>query len=97
MDGLSIPPIRERPRFQDFPLGANGALNQLPGTLVGNLPAGSVNLEIVITPDGKFLYTLDSGTGTLSIFAINQDGSLTSLGDVGGLFANAGLEGMAAL
>jgi len=80
-----------------FSLGANGALNPLPGTLVGNLPAGSVNLEIVITPDGKFLYTLDSGTGTLSIFGINQDGSLTSLGDVGGLSANAGLEGMAAL
>jgi len=69
----------------------------LPGTLVGTLPAGSVNLEIVITPNGKFLYTLDSGAGTVSIFGINQDGSLTSLGDVGGLSANAGFEGMAAL
>jgi DNA-binding beta-propeller fold protein YncE len=58
---------------------------------------GSVNLEIVITPDGKFLYSLDSGTGTVSIFGINQDGSLTSLGEVGGLSASAGFDGMAAL
>jgi 6-phosphogluconolactonase len=63
---------------------------------VGTLPTGSINLEIVITPDGKFLYTLDSGTGTVSILGINQDGSLTNLGDVGGLSANEGFEGMAA-
>ena len=56
-----------------------------------------MNLETVITPDGKFLYTLDSGTGTISIFGINQDGSLNSLGDVGGLSIDAGFEGMAAL
>ena len=74
-----------------------GLLTPLPGTIVATLPGGSVNLETVITPDGKFLYTLDSGTGTISIFGINQDGSLNSLGDVGGLSIDAGFEGMAAL
>jgi len=63
---------------------------------VGTNPSGSINLEIVISSGGKYLYTLDSGTGTVSIFGINQDGTLTSLGDAGGLSEDAGLEGMAA-
>jgi 6-phosphogluconolactonase len=63
--------------------------------LVGTNPSGSTNLETVISADSKYLYTLDSGTGSVSIFAINQDGTLTSLGDAGGLSEDAGLEGMA--
>ena len=63
---------------------------------MGTNPSGSINLEIVISSDGKYLYTLDSGTDTVSIFAVNQDGTLNSLGDAGGLSDNAGLEGMAA-
>jgi 6-phosphogluconolactonase len=62
---------------------------------VGTNPSGSINLEIVISSDGKYLYTLDSGTGTVSIFGINQDGTLTSFGDAGGLSEDSGLEGMA--
>jgi len=68
----------------------------LSGTVVATLPSGSTNLVIAITADGKFLYTLNSGTDTINIFG-NQDGSLTSLGDVGGLSANAGMNGIAAL
>jgi DNA-binding beta-propeller fold protein YncE len=64
---------------------------------VGTNPAGSSNLDLAISSDGKFLYTLDSGTGTVSIFGINQDGTLTSLGDVGGLSASAGLNGIAVI
>jgi DNA-binding beta-propeller fold protein YncE len=71
-------------------------LTPVSGTLVGTNPSGSINLEIVISSGGKYLYTLDSGTGTVSIFGINQDGTLTSLGDAGGLSEDAGLEGMAA-
>ncbi len=80
-----------------FSIGVNGALTPLPGTVVATLPAGSINLDIVITPDGKFLYTLNTGTGTVNIFGINQDGTLTSLGDVGGLSASAGMNGIAAI
>ena len=64
---------------------------------VGTNPAGSSNLDLAISSDGKFLYTLDSGTGSVSIFGINQDGTLTSLGDVGGLSASAGLNGIAVI
>ncbi|MGA8150134.1 MAG: hypothetical protein WB952_04235 [Terriglobales bacterium] len=65
--------------------------------MVGTNPSGSTNLDIAISADGKFLYTLNAGTGTVGIFGINADGSLTNLGDVGGLSASAGLNGIAAI
>lgn len=68
----------------------------MSGTIVATLPSGSTNLDLAISTDGKFLYTLNSGTGTINIFGINQDGSLTSLGDIGRLSATAGMNGIAA-
>ena len=69
----------------------------MAGTVVGTNPPGSTNLDIAISSYGKFLYTLNSGTGTISIFGINQDGALTNLGDMGGLPASAGFNGIAAI
>jgi len=80
-----------------FSIAANGTLTPLPGTIVATLPSGSLDLDSAISADGKFLYTLDSGTGTVSILGINQDGSLNRLGDVGGLSASAGFQGLAAM
>jgi 6-phosphogluconolactonase (cycloisomerase 2 family) len=60
-------------------------------------PPGSINLEIVVSSDNKFLYALDAGSGSVSAFTINpQTGTLASLGEVSGLPASAGLEGLAA-
>jgi len=39
---------------------------------------------------------LDSGTGTVSIFGIGEDGLLTSLGELGSFRASAGANGIAA-
>jgi 6-phosphogluconolactonase (cycloisomerase 2 family) len=61
------------------------------------LPSGSTNLDTAITADGKFLYTLDSGTGKISILAIDADGKLDSLGEVGMLKPSAGFNGIAAI
>lgn len=69
----------------------------LAGTILGTNPSGSTNLDIAISSEGKFLYSLNSGTGTVSIFAINQDGTLTSLGDATGLSESAGFNGIAAI
>ena len=81
-----------------FAISATGALTPLvAGTVVGTNPPGSTNLDIAISSYGKFLYTLNSGTGTISIFGINQDGALTNLGDMGGLPASAGFNGIAAI
>ncbi len=80
-----------------FQIGAGGTLLPLPGTVVGFNPSGSTNLDIAISADGAFLYSLNAASGTIGIFAIRHaDGSLTSLGVVGGLPAGAGLNGIAA-
>ena len=52
---------------------------------MGKNPEGATNLDIAISSDGKFLYTLNSGNGTIGIFAIQKDGSLTNVGTAGGI------------
>ena len=43
-------------------------------------------VDLGISPDNNYLYNVDAGDGTISMFQINGDGSLTSLGaPVGGL------------
>jgi len=79
-----------------FSIGANGSVTPLPGTIVGTLPAGSTDLDITVSTNGKFLYTLNTGTGTIGIFEIHRDGTLSSLGEVEGLPAKSGLNGIAA-
>jgi 6-phosphogluconolactonase (cycloisomerase 2 family) len=59
-------------------------------------PAGSTNLDITISSDGAFLYSLNAGGGSIGIFQIERDGSLTNFGTQGGLPAAAGLNGIAA-
>jgi len=79
-----------------FVIGHDGSLTPLPGTVLGTLPAGSVDIDFSISSDGRFLYTLNTGTGTIGLFGIQNDGTLTSLGEVGGLPAMSGLNGIAA-
>src|SRR6185312_4766066 len=42
-----------------FSIGANGSLTPLPGTIVGTLPGGSTDLDVAVSSNGKFLYTLN--------------------------------------
>jgi len=51
---------------------------------------------MAVSADGKFLYTLNSSSGTVGIFGINHDGTLNSIGDAGGLSAASGYNGIAA-
>jgi hypothetical protein len=52
---------------------------------------------MTLSGDGAFLYTLNAGSGTVGMFAIDQQsGGLTNLGTVGALPAGAGLNGIAA-
>jgi 6-phosphogluconolactonase len=59
-------------------------------------PFGSANLDITISADGKFLFSLNAATAAVGMFAIQSNGALTSLGTTGGLPASAGLNGIAA-
>src|SRR5437870_301654 len=95
-DGSSIPPAGTS-SISGFEIGARGALTPLPGTVVGVNPSGSANLDIAVSADGAYLYSLNAASGAIGIFAIRAtDGTLTNLGTLGGLPANAGLNGIAA-
>jgi len=80
-----------------FTIATNGTLTALPGTILGTNPAGATNLDIAISADGKFLYSLDGEIGMISTFGIQPDGTLINLGTVGGLPENVGFNGIAAI
>jgi 6-phosphogluconolactonase len=46
--------------------------------------AGNKPLDLAMTPDGSYLYVLNAGNGTVGMFRINANGSLTDLGTVDG-------------
>jgi 6-phosphogluconolactonase (cycloisomerase 2 family) len=79
-----------------FAIATNGALTALPGTVVGQNPAGATNLDIAVSGDGKFLYTLNAKVGTVGIFSIQNDGTLAPVGSAGGITPNSGFNGIAA-
>jgi 6-phosphogluconolactonase (cycloisomerase 2 family) len=80
-----------------FGVNNNGTLTPLPNTLQASNPTGAGNIDLAISSDGKFLYILNTRIGTIGIFAINKEGSLTALGSIGGVLANHGFNGIAAL
>ncbi len=80
-----------------FNIGKDGSLTPIGGTVLGNNPSGSHNVDIAVSADGKFVYTINSQSGNIGVFAINQDGSLTSLGQAGNLPKSVGFNGIAAL
>jgi 6-phosphogluconolactonase len=81
-----------------FNIGKDGSLTPIAGTVLGNNPSGSHNVDIAVSADGKFVYTINSQSGNIGIFAINQqDGTLTSLGQAGDLPKSVGFNGIAAL
>ena len=50
---------------------------------------GSAPIDASIGPDGQFLYVLNGGTASISIFAIDAQGNLTEAGQVSGLAATS--------
>ena len=81
-----------------FTLSKNGILNPIGSTILATLPEGSTNLEASVSADGKFLYTLNAGLGTIGVFAVDRDGHLTEIqvDEHSGLTPAAGNEGLAA-
>jgi 6-phosphogluconolactonase len=80
-----------------FAIGKNGSLTPISGTIVGNNPQGSTNLDIAISSDGKFAYTLNSASGDIGVFEIDSDGTLKNLGAMGQFSKSEGFNGIAAL
>ena len=75
-----------------FNIGNNGALTPIGSTVVGSNPPGATNLEIAISSDVKFLYSLNSGNGTVGIFGIPKDGTLVPLGSFDGIETKSRLQ-----
>ncbi len=71
-------------------------------TLIGSqgvalrLGSGRFPLEIAVTADGRFLYTLNAGTGTVGMFRILPNRRLKPLGEARGLPVLNGVQGLAA-
>ncbi len=80
-----------------FTVAANGSLTPVASTIVSTLRPGTTNLDITVGGDGKYLFTLDSGSGAVSVFSINSDGTVIPLGDIEGLPKTVGFNGIAAL
>ena len=58
----------------------NGALKLLNADgVTGVFGAGSSPIDLAVSPDGAYLYALGSGAHAIAVFAINADGSLTSV------------------
>ncbi len=81
--------------FAVSPDGSLTALNADGRTGVTN-GSGATPLDLDITRDGKFLFVLQTGTGTVGAFTIDSHGRLTVLPDTPGLASSAGFQGLAA-
>lgn len=80
-----------------FHIGSDGSLTPIGATVVGINPNGAGNLDIAVTADSQFLYSLNSGNGTIGVFAIEQQGgALVNLSEDAVISANAGFNGIAA-
>lgn len=60
-------------------------------------PEGSTNLDITVSSDCKYVFTLNSGSGTFGVFAIQNTGMLDNVEEIGGLPQSVGMNGIAAL
>jgi 6-phosphogluconolactonase len=81
-----------------FSIGQSGALTALtPSSIVASNPEKSTNLDITISGDGKFLYSLNAMVGTVGVFAVQSNGTLKEVDEIPGFTAAVGFNGIAAL
>jgi 6-phosphogluconolactonase len=81
-----------------FSIAQSGALTALTSSsVVASNPKEATNLDITISGDGKFFYSLNATVGTVGVFAIQSNGTLTELDEIPGFTAAVGFNGIAAL
>jgi 6-phosphogluconolactonase (cycloisomerase 2 family) len=78
-----------------YRIGFDGTLTLLDADgRTGVTGPGSTPLDMAITGDGRYLYSLNAGDGTLGAFRVAADGSLQAIPGFSGL--PAGINGLAA-
>ena len=81
-----------------FSIGQSGALTALTSSsIVASNPENATNLDIAVSGDGKFVYSLNATVGTVGVFAIQSNGTLTEVNEIAGFTAAVGFNGIAAL
>ena len=69
-----------------YSIDATGSLSLLSGNGAAAFTgAGSAPIDMAISDNGRFLYTLNTGNHTMSEFRIQADGSLVSIGSLSSL------------
>lgn len=69
-----------------YAIGFDGSLELLdPDGRTGEPGAGTRPLDMDLSDDGRFLYTLDIGTDTITAFRVQPDGSLQHAGQFAGV------------
>jgi 6-phosphogluconolactonase (cycloisomerase 2 family) len=80
-----------------FAIAADGALTRLDASgITIDVGTGNTPLDLETSRDGRFLYVLKAGTGTIEAIAIGNDGALSAIGDVGVGAPRSGQMGVAA-
>ncbi len=80
-----------------FQTSRSGKLSPVTAdSIVANSGAGSLPLDMAMSRDGRFIYSLETGIGTIGVFQANPDGSVMSLGTAGEYPAVGGFQGIAA-
>lgn len=79
-----------------YRIGRDGRLALLDGDGVSAVTGGAP-IDLAVSRGGRFLYVVNALPGTVSAFRIDKsDGSLTPLGEIGGLPVDDGAVGIAA-
>lgn len=72
--------------ISSYRIAPNGRLRLLAAVAaVTGTPGGFGTRDEDLSDDGHYLYAIDVGTHRVNAFAVNADGSLTKLGEAGGL------------
>ena len=79
-----------------FQPSASGSLTPLTAnSIVGVTGAGTLPLDMGVSHDGRFVYSLETGAGAIGVFKVNASGTLTSLGTGGSYAPVSGFQGIA--
>jgi 6-phosphogluconolactonase (cycloisomerase 2 family) len=73
-----------------YSIGNDGSLTILDTDgITGVTGAGTSPIDAALSRNGRFLYTINTGSDDISVFAVGADGSLTALDGIGGLPASS--------
>lgn len=80
-----------------YRIAADGSLTLAQtGGISGVAQAGDLPKDLGFSHDGQYLYSVNVGTGTIGMFAIETDGSLTHLGNTDAVLPAGVVNGIAA-